>query len=62
MSKVEQIESDLKKLPPDELRKIRDWLNDLFEDDLEFKSEFEADISESEREMRAGVRPRTRKP
>ena len=60
MSKVEQIESDLKKLPPDELRKIRDWLNDLFEDDLEFKPEFEADISESEREMRAGIRPRMR--
>jgi hypothetical protein len=55
MSKVEQIESDLKKLLPDELRKIRDWLNDLFEDDLEFKPEFEADISESEREMRSGI-------
>jgi hypothetical protein len=62
MSKVEQIENDLKNLPPDELRKIRDWLNDLFEDELEFKPEFEADIRESEREMRAGVRPRTRKP
>jgi hypothetical protein len=62
MSKVEQIENDLKRLAPEELRKIRDWLNDLFEDDLEFKPEFEADICESEREMRAGVRPRTRKP
>lgn len=62
MSKVEQIENDLKNLSPDDLRKIRDWLNDLLEDELEFKPEFEADISESEREMRAGVRPRTRKP
>ncbi|HEY2082881.1 MAG TPA: hypothetical protein VGI88_08855 [Verrucomicrobiae bacterium] len=56
MSKVEQIENDLKNLPPDDLRKIRDWLNDLLEDELEFKPEFEADIRESEREMRAGVR------
>jgi hypothetical protein len=52
MSKVGQIEKDLKNLPPTELRKIRDWLDDLLEDELEFKPEFEADIRESEREMR----------
>ena len=51
MSKVEQIENDLKSLPPDELRRVRDWLNDLLEDELEFTPEFEADIRESEREM-----------
>jgi hypothetical protein len=62
MSKVEQIENDLKNLPPDELRKIRDWLNDLLEDQLEFTPEFEADVRESEREMLAGLRLRTRKP
>lgn len=62
MSKVEQIESDLRSLPPKELRRIRDWLNDFLEDQLEFTPELEADIRESEREMRAGVRPRTRKP
>jgi hypothetical protein len=62
MSKVEQIENDLKTLSPMELRKIRDLLDNLLEDDLEFTPEFEADISESEREMRNGVRPRARKP
>jgi hypothetical protein len=62
MSKVEQIESDLRSLSPKDLRRIRDWLNDFVEDQLEFTPEFEADIRESEREMRAGVRPRTRKP
>jgi hypothetical protein len=62
MSKVEQIENDLRNLSPDELRKIRDLLNNLLKDELEFTSEFEADICESEREMHVGVRPRTRKP
>ena len=62
MSKVEQIESDLKKLPAAEQRRIRDWLNELLEDQLEFTPEFESDIRESEREMQAGLRPRTRKP
>jgi len=62
MSKIEQIENDLKSLPPAELRKIRDWLNDFVEDELDFTPEFEADIRESEREMNAGIRPRTRKP
>jgi hypothetical protein len=62
MSKVEQIETDLKSLSLEELRKVRDWLNNFLEDQLEFTPEFEADIRESEREMRAGLRPRTRKP
>ena len=62
MSKVEQIENDLKTLSPVELRTIRDWLDNLLEDELEFTPEFEADIRESEREMRAGIHPRTRKP
>lgn len=61
MSKVEQIENDLKTLTPVELRKIRDWLDNLLEDELEFTPGFEADIRESEREMLAGIRPRTRK-
>jgi hypothetical protein len=62
MSKVERIENDLKNLAPEELREIRDWLDDLLEDGREFTPKFEADIRESEREMRAGLRPRTRKP
>ncbi len=62
MSKVEQIENDLKTLSPIELRKIRDWLDNLLEDELEFALEFESDIRESEREMREGIHPRTRKP
>jgi len=62
MSKVEQIEAELQSLSPEELRRVRDWLNDFVEDRLEFRPEFEAAIQESEREMAAGLRPRVRKP
>ena len=62
MSKVEQIEAELQRLSPAELKQVRDWLDDFVEDRLEFKEEFEAAIQESEREMAAGLRPRVRRP
>ena len=62
MSRVEQIESELEKLPPAELRQIRDWLDDFVEDQMEFSPEFESAIRESEQEMKAGIKPRVRKP
>ena len=62
MSKVAQIETELEKLSQAELREVRDWLDDLIEDDLEFTPEFESAIQQSEREMAKGLRPRTRQP
>jgi hypothetical protein len=62
VSKVEQLEVEMQKLSRAELRQIRDWLNDMIEDGLEFTPEFEAAIKESEREMAQGVRPRVRQP
>jgi hypothetical protein len=62
MSKVEQIEAELKRLSPAELREIRDWLDEFFEDGLEFTPEFESMIRQSEREMSSGAKPRVRKP
>ncbi len=62
MSRVEQIESELEKLSPAELRQIREWLDDFVEDQMEFTSEFEAAIQESEQEMKAGIKPRIREP
>jgi len=62
MSKVAQVEAELEKLSQAELRQVRDWLDDLIEDDLEFKSEFESAIQQSEREMGKGLRPRMRQP
>lgn len=62
MSKVAQVEAELEKLSQAELRQVRDWLDDLIEDDLEFAPEFESAIQKSEREMAKGLRPRTRQP
>ena len=41
MSKVEQMESELRKLSQAKLRQIRGWLDDPIEDELEFTPEFE---------------------
>jgi hypothetical protein len=62
MSKVAQIEAELETLSQSELREIRDCLDDLIEDELEFALEFEAAIKKSERELAAGIRPRVRQP
>ena len=52
----------MQKLSRTELRQIRDWLDDMIEDGLEFTPEFESAIKTSEREMAEGVRPRVRQP
>ena len=62
MSKVEQVESELRKLSQDELRQIREWLDDIIEDELEFTPEFENSIEQSERDMAAGKAARVREP
>jgi len=62
VSKVEQMESELRKLSQAELRQIRGWLDDLIEDELEFTPEFESSIRQSERDMAAGKAVRVREP
>ena len=62
MSRVTDIESELEKLSQAELRQVRDWLDNVIEDDMEFTSEFESSIQRSEAEMADAVRPRTRQP
>ena len=62
VSKVEQMESELRKLSQAELRQIREWLDDLIEDELEFRPEFENSIQCSERDMAAGKAARVRRP
>ena len=56
------MESELCKLSQAELRQIREWLDDLIEDELEFTAEFENSIQRSEREMAAGKAARVREP
>jgi hypothetical protein len=62
VSKVQQIEAELEKLSAAELQQIRQWLDDFLEDQLQFTEEFENQITQSENEMKAGVRPRVRRP
>ena len=62
MSKIDQIEAELEKLSQGELRQVRERLDELIEDDLEFTSEFEKSIQQSERQMSKGLQPRTRQP
>ncbi|HSH39190.1 MAG TPA: hypothetical protein VK993_10420 [Chthoniobacterales bacterium] len=62
MSKVEQMEAELRKLSQAELRQIREWLDDIIEDELEFTPEFEQAIRQSEEDMAAGRSARVREP
>ena len=45
------MESELRKLSQAELRQIREWLDDIIEDELEFTPEFERSIQQAERDM-----------
>ena len=62
MSKVEQVERELRKLSQAELRQIREWLDDVIEDELQFTPEFESSIRQSERDMASGKSARVREP
>lgn len=62
MSKVEQVESELRKLSQAELREIREWLDDVIEDELQFTPEFEHAIQQAARDMAGGKSARVREP
>ena len=56
------MEAELRKLSQAELRQIREWLDDLIEDELEFTPEFERSILQAERDLAAGKSVRVREP
>jgi len=62
MSKVERMESELRNLSQAELRQVREWLDDIIEDELEFTSEFEHSIEQAERYMADRKVARVREP
>ena len=62
VTKMEQVECELSKLSQTELRQIREWLDDVIEDELEFTPEFERSIQRSERDMAGGKSARVREP
>lgn len=45
----------MKKLSTDEVKELREWLEDFLEDRMEFTPQFEATIRESEAEMKLGI-------
>jgi len=60
VSTVQEIEQAISRLSPEEMRLVRDWLENQLEDRLEMTDEFKGRIESSERQMASGQRPRTR--
>lgn len=61
MKTLEQIESDVRKLSPQEQEQLRDWLENLLEDRMELKDEFKAEIEAGKKDIAEG-RYRIHKP
>jgi hypothetical protein len=61
MSMLEQVEEQVKRLSLPEQHALREWLNDLLEDELEFTEEFRAKIDRAKRDIAEG-RGRVLKP
>ena len=62
MSTVNEIESALTGLSIEEKQAVRDWLDELIEDQLEVSDEFKAKIERAKKEIADGVHSRVRQP
>jgi hypothetical protein len=54
MSRVETIEQEMASLSLEELRQVRDWLDDMIEDDLELTEEFAKSIERGKEDLTTG--------
>jgi hypothetical protein len=61
MPTLEQIEEQVMQLTRAEQEALRDWLENVLEDELEMTDEFKAEIERGEQDLREG-RVRVRKP
>jgi hypothetical protein len=61
MKTLEQVEADVRMLSPEKQEELRDWLENMLEDQLEFTDDFKARIERGEQDLREG-RTRVRKP
>jgi hypothetical protein len=61
MPTLEQIEQQVKQLSRAQQEALRDWLENVLEDQLEMTDEFKAEIERGEQDLREG-RVRVRKP
>ena len=60
MTSLPEIQAAISRLSPEEMRLVRDWLENQIEDRLEMTDDFMGRIEKSERQMAEGQRPRTR--
>ena len=61
MPTLEQVEDQVKRMTRAEKEALRDWLENILEDELELTDEFKAKIERGEQDFREG-RVRVRKP
>jgi hypothetical protein len=61
MKTLEQVEADVRMLPLEKQEELREWLENLLEDQLELTDEFKAKINRGDRDIQEG-RVRVRKP
>ena len=61
MRTLEQLEAEVRQLPLKEQQELRDWLENLLEDQLEMTDEFKAKIKRGEDDIEQG-RVRVHKP
>ena len=54
MQTLERIEAEVRQLPKAEQEALRDWLENMLEDDLELTDAFKAKIERGEQDLRAG--------
>jgi hypothetical protein len=60
MPTLEKIENDVRQLSKADREALRDWLENMLEDELEFTNEFKAKIERGEQDIRDGrIRVRT---
>jgi hypothetical protein len=54
MQSLERIEDEVKQLSKAEQEALRDWLENMLEDELEFTDEFKAKIERAKRDIAEG--------
>lgn len=54
MPTLEKIENEVKQLSKAEQESLRDWLENMLEDELEFTDDFKAKIERGEQDIREG--------
>lgn len=62
MSSVQEIEKAISQLSTEEMTQVRDWLENVLEDQMEFTDAFKGEIAEAKANIARGMRDRVRTP